>query len=84
MTALAQQLVLSFAADPVEVLLARAESRAYLWFEHEISDLAEAVDPLWQAAEDTGVLDIIGADAVQALLAEAFRPYRGDVYALAT
>lgn len=63
-------------ADPLQVLLARAWARAYLWSHCEILDLLDAVDSLQAFAEQSGLVDSIGNDAVMQIIAEAFRPYR--------
>jgi hypothetical protein len=65
-------------ADPLEVLKARAWARAHLWAAGEFS-LHEAVDPLQQFAERSGLLAKIGQDAVQAIMAEAFAAVRRDL-----
>jgi len=62
-------------ADLLDCFTARADARAYLWSIGEY-ELVEAVDALQAAAERDGLIDRIGQDAVQALLAEAFQPYR--------
>jgi hypothetical protein len=65
------------AADPAEVLEARAQARAYLWSTGDIPGLLDAVDPLQEFAERSGLVDCIGQDHVQQIIAGAFRPYRG-------
>jgi hypothetical protein len=62
-------------ADPVEVFTARAEARAYLWSEGEL-DLHSAVDVLQHDAERSGLVELIGQDRVQAIMAKAFRAVR--------
>jgi hypothetical protein len=62
--------------DPVDAFCERAEARAMLWHAGEL-DLIEAVDVLQLDAERDGLLELIGQDAVQAVMAQAFRPYRG-------
>jgi len=57
------------------VFIARAEARAILWQAGEF-DLHEAVDKLQADAEHTGLVDAIGQDDVQRILAEAFHPMR--------
>ena len=59
--------------SPLEVLLARAEAVATLLSNHFLADKATAVDGLWRFAEQTGLVDELGVDHVQHLLAEAFR-----------
>jgi hypothetical protein len=61
--------------DPLDVLYERASTRAYLWFIDEY-ELHEAVDALQASAARDGLVERIGQDAVQAILADAFRPYR--------
>jgi hypothetical protein len=59
------------ALDPVEVFHARCEARALLWKVGAL-DLCEAVDKLQADAERDGLVDKIGADRVQSILADAF------------
>jgi hypothetical protein len=59
-------------APAIDVLKIRAQVRAYLWSVREFSQLPEAVDELQAYAERAGLVDSIGQDAVQAILAEAF------------
>ena len=54
---------------PIDVLRLRTWARAYLFFIGEFADLPEAVDPLWDYAEQSGLVDRLGADFVQSLLA---------------
>jgi hypothetical protein len=63
-------------ADPLECFYELADTRAYLWshFEYE---LPEAVDVLQAHAVRSGLVQLIGPDAVQGIMAHAFRPYRG-------
>jgi hypothetical protein len=61
------------APSPIEVFKARAETIAKLLANHMLADKASAVDGLWRFAEGAGIVAEIGVDAVQALLAEAFR-----------
>jgi hypothetical protein len=69
MTALAQPATRF--ADPLEVFVARCEARAIL-FELGEFDLHEAVDPLYAAALSTALIERLGNDEVQALIADAF------------
>jgi hypothetical protein len=55
----------------LEVFIARAEARALLWQVSEF-ELHTAVDVLQAAAERDGLVDQIGQDKVQAVIAEAF------------
>jgi hypothetical protein len=57
--------------SPLAVLIARAEARALLWQAGEL-DLHEAVDELQAAAEVSGLVDELGQDGVQAVIAKAF------------
>lgn len=61
------------APSPIEVFKARAEAVAKLLSNHMLADKASAVDGLWRFAEGAGLVADLGVDAVQALLAEAFR-----------
>jgi hypothetical protein len=70
------QTAFEFKADapsPIDVFRARAERVARLLSNHMLADKASAVDGLWRFAEGVGLVASLGADAVQALLAEAFR-----------
>jgi hypothetical protein len=58
-------------ADPLLVFLARAEARAHL-VSCGYMDLIEAIDGLQAAAERTGLVDELGQDGVQRLMATAF------------
>jgi hypothetical protein len=66
-------------ADTTEVFKALCWSRAYRWREgvfdpgEDDDFIAFAVDPLWRWAVDHGLVDEIGADAVQRLMSEAFQ-----------
>jgi hypothetical protein len=55
----------------LEAFVARAEARALLWQAGEF-DLHEAVDVLQAAAERDGLVDQLGQDEVQRIIAEAF------------
>jgi hypothetical protein len=59
--------------DPLDAFRARAEARAYPIGD---IDLHTAVDELQASAERDGLVDLIGADAVQTILSEAFSEYR--------
>jgi hypothetical protein len=59
------------APSPLCVLVARAEARALLYAASEF-DLPDAVDPLQAFAAESGLVDEIGQDAVQAILAAVF------------
>jgi hypothetical protein len=59
------------APSPLCVLIARAEARTLLYAAGEF-DLPDAVDPLQSFAVESGLVDEIGQDAVQAILTAAF------------
>jgi hypothetical protein len=61
--------------DPVAAFRLRCEARAMLYGAGEL-DLHEAVDVLQLDAERDGLVGMIGQDAVQEVMAQAFRPYR--------
>ncbi len=61
--------------DPLDSFYERSTTRAYLWSIGEY-ELAEAVDVLQADAVHVGLVNRIGQDAVQTILADAFRPYR--------
>ena len=61
--------------DPLVVFKARAEARAILWAACEF-DLHEAVDVLQADAVRDGLVDALGQDAVQRVLADAFHQFR--------
>jgi hypothetical protein len=62
----------------LDAFAARADARAYLWSIGEY-ELVEAVDKLQADAIRDGLIERIGQDGVQEILADAFRPYREDV-----
>jgi hypothetical protein len=59
-------------ADKVAVFKALCESRALRWRQWEWEWIGDAVDPLQQWAVEKGLVRLIGQDAVQAIMAEAF------------
>ncbi len=61
--------------DLLDVFTERAAARAYLWSIGEL-DLQEAVDVLQHDAEHDGLIERIGQDAVQQIMADAFARYR--------
>jgi hypothetical protein len=65
-------------ADPLEVFKARALARAHLYAAGEF-DLHDAVDVLQEAAIGSGLVEQIGQDAAQAIIAAAFAPARNEV-----
>jgi hypothetical protein len=58
---------------PIDVLELRAWARGFLLAEGEIASVAEAVDPLQAFAVASGLVAEIGADTVQAIIAQHFR-----------
>jgi hypothetical protein len=58
-------------ASPIDVLRERAEAKCLL-IANGYQDLQSAVDELWAAAEHAGLVDELGADAVQWILSESF------------
>jgi hypothetical protein len=60
--------------DLLDAFSERASSRAFLWSINEF-ELHEAVDKLQHDAKRDGLINRIGQDAVQRILADAFRPY---------
>jgi hypothetical protein len=63
------------AISPAAIFIARAEARAILYAAC-VMDLHEAVDVLHSAAEASGLVDELGQDGVQAIIAEAFEAVR--------
>lgn len=55
----------------LSTFLERCEARAILVMNYQMG-LQEAVDGLWDAAVAYGLIDRLGTDAVQAILARAF------------
>ena len=66
--------------DQTEILTLRAECRAILWRECAINSLPEAVDPLQQYAEESGLVAMRGPDCIQKILADAFHSVRRTQY----
>jgi hypothetical protein len=61
----------------IDVLAARVAARAYLWaVVGEYDDMADVVDALEDYAHKSGLVREIGQDAVQAIIAQEFEPYR--------
>ena len=56
----------------VDYFRALCESRALRWKLGEWDWIGDAVDPLQKHAERTGLVRLIGQDAVQAIMADAF------------
>jgi hypothetical protein len=63
--------------SPRDVLELRAWARAYLYSIGEFS-LHEAVDILQRDAQRDGVVRLIGQNAVQQIIADAFRTTNGE------
>ena len=61
------------APDPLDILRARCEARAYLYAAGEIADLQDAVDALQDHAKRHDLIDRYGQDAMQRVIADAFR-----------
>jgi hypothetical protein len=59
----------------IEIFQARAEARAILWAAC-VFGLAEAVDVLQRDAERDGLVEELGQDGVQAIIATAFQRVR--------
>jgi hypothetical protein len=72
MTTAAALTTLSPAPSPLDVLKLRAWARAYLWWAGEIESIQAAVDPLQAFAVASGLVDELGQDAVQQIIADAF------------
>jgi hypothetical protein len=64
-------------ADPVAVFVARCEARALLWQAGEL-ELHDAVDELQASAAASGLVDQLGQNGVQAIMAEAFAAVRDN------
>jgi hypothetical protein len=60
---------------PIDALDIRARIRALLWFEYQIQ-MQEAVDPLQTYAEQSGLVQEIGQDAVQEIIGAPFVRFR--------
>jgi hypothetical protein len=63
--------------DPIVAFRARCEARAILWAACEF-DLPTAVDKLQADAVRDGLVDEIGQDEVQRIMAAAFHRVRGQ------
>jgi hypothetical protein len=61
----------------LDVFLSRCEARAILVANYQMK-LCDAVDGLWAAAEAYGLVRLLGADAVQHMLAAAFERCQDD------
>lgn len=60
----------------INAFVARCDARAWLVSAGELT-LHEAVDELQASAQASGIIDAIGQDAVQAIMAAAFANTRG-------
>ena len=58
--------------NPLLVLKARAEARAYLFQCGGIEDSGDAVAPLLIYADESGLLEEVGAEGVVAIIHKAF------------
>jgi hypothetical protein len=56
---------------PILALQARAEARAFLYGYGELT-LVQAIEPLRQYARDAGLLEQLGAPAVEAIILKPF------------
>jgi hypothetical protein len=70
MTALARNVV-ARRVDPLAAFKLRCWARSYLWAVNEF-DLHEAVDVLQRDADRDGLVDKLGQDEVQRIMAAAF------------
>ncbi len=61
----------------LDSFMLRCWSRSLL-VEHGMMFLQESVDLLQETAVSTGLVDLLGQDAVQATMAKAFEPWRGQ------
>lgn len=66
-------------ADAIWLLETRALIRAFLEYEYQFEHLADAIDPLQQFAEQSGLVAAIGQDEVQRLIAAPFERFRAIV-----
>lgn len=79
MNAPAKVLVGEALQDAIWLLETRALIRAYLEYEHQYERLADAVDPLQEFADTSGLAAALGQDEVQRLIAEPFERFRNIV-----
>ncbi|WP_377830315.1 hypothetical protein ACFKHW_17295 [Bradyrhizobium lupini] len=68
-------------ADAIWLLETRALIRAFLEYEYQFEHLADAIDPLQEFAEQSGLVAAIGQDEVQRLIAAPFERFRATVAA---
>ncbi|MGY4351234.1 hypothetical protein ACVWXM_007727 [Bradyrhizobium sp. GM7.3] len=76
MNALARTLVGESLEDAIWRLEARALIRAYLEYEWQYEHLADAIDPLQEFAEQSGLVAALGQDEVQRMIAAPFERFR--------
>ena len=57
---------------PIHILRARAEARAVLFWTGDEWTLGEALDPLFAYAQDTGLIDMHGEEAIADIVFNAF------------
>ncbi len=67
--------------DAIWLLETRALIRAYLEYEYQFEHLADAIDPLQEFAEQSGLVAVLGQDEVQRLIAAPFGRFRNIVAA---
>ncbi|EIG63473.1 hypothetical protein [Bradyrhizobium sp. WSM1253] len=67
--------------DAIWLLETRALIRAYLEYEYQFEHLADAIDPLQEFAEQSGLVAAVGQDEVQRLIAAPFARFRNIVAA---
>lgn len=67
--------------DAIGLLETRALIRAYLEYEYQFEHLADAIDPLQEFAEQSGLVAAIGQDEVQRRIAAPFKRFRDIVAA---
>ncbi|MGY3410104.1 hypothetical protein ACVWZV_006217 [Bradyrhizobium sp. GM5.1] len=67
--------------DAIWLLETRALIRAFLEYEWQYEHLADAIDPLQEFAEQSGLVAAIGQDEVQRLIAAPFERLRAIVAA---
>src|SRR4051794_31494364 len=67
--------------DAIWLLETRALIRAFLEYEYQFEHLADAIDPLQEFAEQSGLVAAIGQDEVQRLIAVPFKRFRDIVAA---
>ena len=81
MTAAARAIDISAGAvNELDVFELRAWARGFLWSIGEY-ELAEAVDQLQRDAQRDGLIERIGQDAVQQIIAAAFATFRAEIRA---